>query len=126
MRGLVCAWLTLLLILPQRAAATERLQRIFDHHHGLPTDTVSDVAQDAAGFIWVATPGGLVRFDGAEMRRWGGRLGVNVAMVRAGPDGTVVAVDDQGVLLRALPPGRAEVALCPHSVTLDAVGDVRF
>ena len=35
---------------------------------GLPYPIVFSLAQDGAGFIWMSTPGGLVRWDGYQMR----------------------------------------------------------
>ena len=40
--------------------------RGFGLHEGLPSSKVKAVAQDARGFIWVATATGLARFDGVE------------------------------------------------------------
>ena len=40
--------------------------RGFGLHEGLPSSKVKAVAQDARGFIWVATAMGLARFDGVE------------------------------------------------------------
>src|SRR5687767_7924205 len=36
---------------------------------GLPQTTVTDLAQDDRGFLWVTTLGGLVRFDGRTFKR---------------------------------------------------------
>lgn len=44
-----------------------RFQRL-GRADGLPSETVADVIQDSAGFIWIATEGGLVRFDGYQFR----------------------------------------------------------
>ncbi len=35
---------------------------------GLPSPNVSALAQDKSGFLWIGTEGGLVRYDGAQMR----------------------------------------------------------
>jgi signal transduction histidine kinase/ligand-binding sensor domain-containing protein len=35
---------------------------------GLPTSAVNDVVQDADGFLWLATPEGLARFDGVQFK----------------------------------------------------------
>src|ERR1700753_1140959 len=40
--------------------------REFGLREGLPSSKVKAVAQDARGFIWVATSMGLARFDGVE------------------------------------------------------------
>ena len=34
---------------------------------GLPETSVLSIHQDSLGFLWVATQGGLARYDGAEM-----------------------------------------------------------
>ncbi|HYE48739.1 MAG TPA: two-component regulator propeller domain-containing protein [Azospirillaceae bacterium] len=35
---------------------------------GLPHDAVTDLAQDAAGLVWIGTMGGLVRYDGYRLQ----------------------------------------------------------
>jgi len=37
---------------------------------GLSSNTINDVVQDDAGFLWIATPDGLNRFDGMEVTTW--------------------------------------------------------
>lgn len=44
-----------------------RLLRVTD---GLPSNEVTDIARDRDGFIWMATPDGLVRYDGSGLRIW--------------------------------------------------------
>ncbi len=98
--ALACA----LLLTAQSASAIDRVVRIFDQSHGLPTDAIAGIAQDVSGFIWIATPGGLVRFDGAQMRRWqGADRGLN--LVRAGPRGDVMVVDVFDAAFRVLDTG---------------------
>ena len=36
---------------------------------GLPQSTVTDIAQDERGFLWITTLGGVVRFDGRTFKR---------------------------------------------------------
>src|SRR5687768_5517774 len=38
---------------------------------GLSDNTVTGLVQDEKGFIWISTPNGLNRFDGAEFRKPG-------------------------------------------------------
>lgn len=43
----------------------------FTHYsteNGLPSNSIRDIAQDNDGFIWFATDGGLVRFDGVSSK----------------------------------------------------------
>lgn len=45
--------------------------KVFQHYtvdQGLPVPTVTALAQDGAGFIWVGTQGGLARFDGYRFK----------------------------------------------------------
>ncbi len=44
-----------------------RLMRVTD---GMPSNEVADIARDHEGFIWLATPDGLVRYDGTGLRIW--------------------------------------------------------
>jgi ligand-binding sensor domain-containing protein len=37
---------------------------------GLPIGPVYAVAQDAEGYLWLGTTGGVVRFDGARFTPW--------------------------------------------------------
>lgn len=76
------AWLTgmtLLAPLPLSAATTAPARwdalasAVFQHlgpDQGLPHPIVTALAQDASGFIWIGTQGGLARWDGYRMRVW--------------------------------------------------------
>ncbi len=78
--------------------ATERLVNRFDTRHGLPVTQISSLAQDSRGFIWIGTLGGLVRFDGTEMKVWShDRIPAEVSILGAGPGGTLI-VGTQGLL----------------------------
>ncbi|UOS98090.1 ATP-binding protein [Xanthomonas arboricola] len=37
---------------------------------GLPSDTVSELAEDQQGYLWIASDDGLARFDGRNYRIW--------------------------------------------------------
>ncbi|HEX5755939.1 MAG TPA: ATP-binding protein [Arenimonas sp.] len=37
---------------------------------GLPSSAISGIAQDRAGYLWLATRDGLARYDGVEFRIW--------------------------------------------------------
>jgi diguanylate cyclase (GGDEF)-like protein len=64
---------TLLLALPTGVPALERDKPFHDYvkdswsiEQGLPQITVSAIAQDAQGYVWVGTQSGLARFDGVR------------------------------------------------------------
>ena len=42
---------------------------IYDGSSGLPTSVANDIVQTDEGFIWIASYGGLVRFDGNDFER---------------------------------------------------------
>jgi len=51
-----------------QALAGERLSRRVDWRTGAPMSSVDGLDQDSEGFLWLATPQGLIRYDGMEMR----------------------------------------------------------
>ncbi|MBL7950891.1 MAG: hypothetical protein JNM62_04170 [Flavobacteriales bacterium] len=42
--------------------------RHFNSNNGLPQNSVVDMELDTAGYVWIATEGGLVRYDGGALR----------------------------------------------------------
>ena len=68
---------------------------------GLPSNTVTAIAQDGRGFLWLGTGAGLVCFDGFEFVEWRQPeelAGAVVTALASAPDGAVwVATEDQGV-----------------------------
>lgn len=67
----VCLSAALILCLPASAIELDRLNsqftlRSWDSQTGLPSDSVWDVHVADDGYLWVATEGGLVRFDGFQ------------------------------------------------------------
>ncbi len=69
MRGL--GWLVLLLAAPLSGLPVGKHLRQYGHQtwqndSGLPQNTVNAVIQSHDGFLWMATEGGLVRFDGTD------------------------------------------------------------
>lgn len=65
------------------------LRTQFTTESGLPSDTINGIAQ-ADGFLWIATPDMLVRFDGRHFVpiRLSPKPG-EISSVAAGPDGTL-------------------------------------
>ncbi|MCB0280370.1 MAG: hypothetical protein KDD94_12755, partial [Calditrichaeota bacterium] len=52
----------------ENAIDDEFIVRHWTIDNGLPQNTINGIAQDSAGFIWIATYGGLVRFDGIRFK----------------------------------------------------------
>jgi signal transduction histidine kinase len=119
---LLCALLT---VYAGPVVATERFERRFDVRDGLPAAEVSALAQDSHGFIWVGTYGGLVRYDGSEMRLWGhDALSGEVRFIVEGP-GPELLVGDGRRLFRVVPGGLEPVA-DPSSGNVENIVDAAF
>lgn len=51
-------------------AAPSHVFRHYTSADGLPSNSIRDIIQDEKGFVWVATDGGLSRFDGSTFRNF--------------------------------------------------------
>lgn len=77
------------------AGSAERVLHLFDERSGLDVAETSLLAQDARGFIWIGTIGGLYRFDGEEVRAWAADdVRHVVKLLAAGPAGEVVVAGE--------------------------------
>ncbi|HEX4951235.1 MAG TPA: two-component regulator propeller domain-containing protein [Blastocatellia bacterium] len=102
-----------LLFVSVAALAKERVQRRFDQSNGLAASSVYSLCQDEAGFIWIGAVGGLVRYDGLEMRQWAKDLTRPISFILSGPAGELLAGEDWGEyhrLYRITPDGASPVA----------------
>ena len=108
------------------ADAVRRAVRTLGVEDGLPSVKVTDVAQDADGFLWIATSGALVRYDGARMRRWAPEiLASRWIDVATGPRGEVVVRLEDGRTFTVVG-GGAEPLAGPDGVPLGDVRDLAF
>ena len=74
--SLAAAFCTLVLSTPRPCVALDELFVRFSYHtwthrDGLASSDITTVAQDAMGYLWVATAADLMRFDGVRFIRWG-------------------------------------------------------
>ncbi len=60
----VCLWLTTVVSTPAQPTARLLVDQ-WRAADGLPQDTVTSIAQDDRGYLWIATRKGLARYDGA-------------------------------------------------------------
>ncbi|MFZ5442930.1 MAG: ATP-binding protein [Myxococcota bacterium] len=68
MRGALVVWMCLAVV--ARAEGSTRFHlRAWGVAEGLPQTSVTDLCEDERGFLWVATFGGLARFDGSRFVR---------------------------------------------------------
>ena len=99
--ALVC--LALWVVVPSSAAAQHRFD-IWTTENGLPQNSVNDILQTRDGYLWLATFGGLVRFDGARFvifdRGTDGIESQRVMALFEDSKGTLWAGADDGTLIR--------------------------
>src|SRR6266481_8852792 len=71
--------------IPAADGGTVWLNRAWQSDEGLPDNGVVGVAQTPEGYLWVATAGGLMRFDGARFQEFqvSNLAGVSNRVVRA-------------------------------------------
>ncbi|WP_159107279.1 ligand-binding sensor domain-containing diguanylate cyclase [Azospirillum sp. B4] len=84
------------------AAAQEYAFRSYTQEDGLANLSITALAQDAMGFLWVGTENGLYRFDGGKFQRFGPAEGLKepyVSAVHVTPSG-VLWVGTTGGLYR--------------------------
>ncbi len=84
---------SLLFAITARALDVDQQFRNYNIEKGLPSNCIRGITQDYFGFMWFATDGGLVRFDGIEFRNYpleiGEEKGIEENFIR-----TVTAVNN--------------------------------
>src|SRR5258706_9857385 len=56
--------------LDPRRAVTQYRHQLYTTEDGLPSSTVSHIAQTPDGYLWLGTYDGLARFDGVRFVHW--------------------------------------------------------
>jgi signal transduction histidine kinase/ligand-binding sensor domain-containing protein len=98
---------------PTMAHAKERLVRQLGSELAVPPQSVSKIAQDPTGYLWLGTASGLHRHDGVELRRWAPEtIRRGVTSIAIAPDGSVYAAAHNGPIYRVTATG-AEPLLGP-------------
>jgi len=107
--------------------------RSYGPSEGLEHTSITTLAQDAEGFLWVGTEGGAYRFDGTGFRLWSLPEGLPSAWVRAfGPnrDGSLWIGTRAGLCLlrngrvQALEPGDPLASAQIHRILRDDRGRI--
>jgi signal transduction histidine kinase/ligand-binding sensor domain-containing protein len=72
--------------------------------NGLPQNSINDIVQTRDGYLWLATYGGLVRFDGSRFvvfdRSTDGIKSQRIRRLREDRSGTLWASTEEGMLIR--------------------------
>jgi ligand-binding sensor domain-containing protein/signal transduction histidine kinase len=99
----VIVWLGLLPSLAANAAAQHRFDS-WTTENGLPQNSVNDILQTRDGYLWLATHGGLVRFDGMRFvifdRSTQGIESQRVRALHEDRQGALWAATEDGMLIR--------------------------
>ncbi len=104
--------------------ARGRLIRMLDARQGLKVPGVMSLAQDTRGFLWIGSIGGLLRYDGQELRRIAAAtIATQVAELRAAPDGSLYVLDSPGTVFRVADEA-ATVVAGPDGKPLAEIEDV--
>lgn len=88
---------------PQRAI-TQYVHETWTTEDGLPQNSVNDILQTGDGYLWLATFGGLVRFDGTRFvvfdRSIEGIKSQRIKALYEDKKGTLWAATEEGMLIR--------------------------
>lgn len=73
----------------------------YTNENGLPQNSIRDVELDRNGFLWIATEGGLVRFDGQKFRLYDREhypvlVSNRIILVALAHDGSICFIDEHG------------------------------
>jgi signal transduction histidine kinase/ligand-binding sensor domain-containing protein len=127
MRKLAASILLATVLLTGRVWASTRLIRHFDQANGLPVSSVSALAQDGDGFLWIGTNGGLVRWDGREMRPWGRDVTIGlISLLVQGPSGELIAGEHPFDSLYRVTEGGLEPIAGPDGRPIQGVSAAAF
>ena len=110
---------------PASAHAQDRLARRFTSAGDVVLGGVRSLAQDSTGFLWLGTNGGLLRWDGVELRRWApAQLDTWINYMTVCPDGTLYVVEEGGTLYRITASG-ADAVAGPNGQPFDRLRNAR-
>jgi len=110
----IVAWIAFVTFPTASLHAVERVSRVYDERSGLAVAEIAELAQDSRGFLWIGTIGGLVRFDGNEMRPWAAdEIRHVIQVLETGPRGEVLVAGRSEPLMRVVGEGVEEI-VGPH------------
>ncbi len=99
----ICLWWSIASV----AASTPPLSvKRFSTDDGLPAHTVNAIVQTPDGYLWLATAGGLVRFDGLHFTAFNTQSGLPANRIDAlavSPDGALWLSPEEGYVMRRDP-----------------------
>ena len=89
------------LALPAEPGGDPFLQTVWTTEDGLPQNSVNDIIQGRDGYLWLATFGGLARFDGVRFKIFNsgntpGLLSNRILSLHEDRDGTIWLTSQNG------------------------------
>lgn len=66
----LAAGCSLVVAAPEEIVSNDFVMREWHEADGLPSDQISRVSQDDAGFLWMVTTAGVARFDGSHFEKY--------------------------------------------------------
>jgi signal transduction histidine kinase/ligand-binding sensor domain-containing protein len=117
----LATWLCVGNLLIATTGAEEFQVRGWHVEDGLPDGSITALAQSTDGYLWVGTPKGLVRFDGARFSRArsdlpNGLVDPRVSGLVAARDGSLWVMSERGVVTQ-ITGGRFHVRHAPPELT---------
>ncbi|MFN2577620.1 MAG: two-component regulator propeller domain-containing protein [Pyrinomonadaceae bacterium] len=102
------------------------MTRKLDQSNGPLVAPIFSLAQDSEGFIWIGTAGGLVRYDGSQVRPWAKNVITrDISFILVGPTGQLIAGEFDGTLYNVLADG-VEILPGPEGKPFKGVLDAIF
>ena len=103
--GFISAWAIFLLCPVTGSANSAWFSRVWRSDDGLPNNNVSAVAQTPDGYLWLATPNHLVRFDGDQFEefdqnKFASNYRQRITLIAGGHDDALWMPLDHGPVLR--------------------------
>jgi ligand-binding sensor domain-containing protein len=114
---------------PEELVSSDFVIREWHSSDGLPSDQIARINQDGAGFLWIATTAGIVRFDGSHFEKytsppdtgtsirvmeWSPRTGILSAM----PARMIIMIGFKNMAIMGVEEFTAVKRRAPYGVTL--------
>ncbi len=131
----ICSWLLLATAFSSTTRAdSDWFARVWQTDEGLPNNTITGIAQTSDAYLWLATPSGLISFDGVDFHQFSlmdlaGHQNRGILAMILNHNGGLTLAMDRGAIVRLksekaqVITGNAELPnLVPQTVVEDGEG----